>query len=297
MALLHQTDQDQFKAFVAFFAINVLGFVIEAWPRGRTRVQQSSSASRYNKANLLSRTTFNFLGPIVSRGFKTPLTNKDIEGMMPEQLKTEFCYEILNQKWQASVAKSQARGSQPSLLWTVLKAYGWSWVPVFAFRFASSTLMFVLPQLLNLLLGFIGSYQTPNPQHLSLGIILAFGMFFTSILSSICMAQYFQLIMNIGIEARTSIIAMIYRKSLRLSSAAKQKSTAGEINNHMSVDAERWCDALPFLPMLISTPYEVAIAVWMLYQQLGWSVFVGLGTIIAMTPFNIFIARFFMDVS
>ncbi|KAF9962914.1 Canalicular multispecific organic anion transporter 2 [Modicella reniformis] len=269
MALLDQAGQDQFKAFAAFFGINILNFIIEAWPRGRTQ-------------------------PIISKGYKEPLTPNDIEGIMPEHIKTEFSHDRLNQAWQASIAKSHARGTKPNLLWTVLKSFGWSWVPILAFRFAASTLMFILPQLLNFLLGFIGSYQTPSPQPVSFGIILAFGMFFVSILCTLCMAHYFQTIMNIGIEARTALISMIYRKSLKLSSAAKQKSTSGEINNHMSVDAERWCDALPFLPMLLSTPYEVAIAIWMLYEQLGWSVFIGLGTVVALTPFNIFIARFFM---
>jgi hypothetical protein len=79
-------------------------------------------------------------------------------------------------------------------------------------------------------------------------------MFFASMLNSFFMAQYFQATLNVGVEARTALIAMIYRKSLRLSSAAKQKSTAGEINNHMSVDAERWNDAITFFPMFVSIP-------------------------------------------
>jgi len=296
MALLGQTGQDQFKAFVAFFAINLLGFVIEALPRGRTKVQKGSNASRYNKSNLLSRATFQYLQPIVTKGFRTPLTNKDISGMMPEHIKSVPSYERLNRNWEAAVAKSQARGVKPSLLWTVLKTQGWMWVPIFAFRLSSSILTFVLPQLLSQLLGFIGSFQSPNHQPVELGIILAFGMFFASLLSTFCMAQFFQLVMNVGIEVRTGLIAMIYRKSLKLSSAAKQKSTAGEINNHMSVDAEKWCDALPFLPMMISTPFEVVLAIWMLYQQIGWSVFTGLGAILALTPLNAVIARFFMSV-
>ncbi|KAI8357575.1 hypothetical protein B0O80DRAFT_291714 [Mortierella sp. GBAus27b] len=295
MALLDQTDQSQFKAFAAFFSFNVLGFLIEALPRGNTQVQKNSDANYYNRSNLLSRVTFHYLQPVISKGFRVPLVNKDIEGTMPEELSTKSSYERINTEWQTRVARCQARGTQPNLLWTVLKSHGWSWVPVFSTRFASSTLTFILPQLLSQLLEFIGSYQTPNPQPVSLGIILAFGMFFASVLSTLCMAQYFQYIMVVSIESRTALIAMVYRKSLKLSSAAKQKSTAGEINNHMSVDAEKWCDALPLMPMLLSTPYEIALAVWMLYQQLGWSVFAGLGTIVALTPLNIIIARSFMS--
>ncbi|KAG0364270.1 ABC transporter type 1, transmembrane domain-containing protein [Gamsiella multidivaricata] len=294
MALLDQTNQDQFKAFVAYFAINILGFIVEAWPRGRTEAQRKSNASRYSKANLFSRISFQYLQPIVSSGFKTPLKPKDIAGMMPERIKTEYSHDHLNQLWQAQVTKHKARGTKPHLFTTVIKSFGWQWFPVLFFRFAASTLTYVLPQLLNELLSFIGSYKDPTPKPVSLGVILAFGMFFASLLNSICMAQYFLYVMNVGIEARTATIAMIYRKSLRLSSAAKQKSTAGEINNHMSVDAERWAEALPFMPMLISTPYEMAIAIWMLYQQISWSVFAGLGAIFLIAPLNGIIARVFL---
>ncbi|KAF9935782.1 hypothetical protein BGZ67_002988 [Mortierella alpina] len=293
MTLLGQTDQDQFKAFIAFFALNTLGFIIEAWPRGRTDVQRKSGASRFEKANLFSRLSFSYLQPIITQGFKAPLAAKDIVGMMPRRIKTEYSYELLNRKWNQAVEKAKAKGEKPSLFWTVLTAYGWLWVPIMIYRIVASTLTYVLPTLLNQILGFIGSYATENPQPVELGIILAFGMFFASLLNSFFMAQYFQETMNIGVEGRTALIAMIYRKSLKLSSAAKQKSTAGEINNHMSVDAERLPDALTFLPMFISIPYELAIALWLLYQQIGWSVFVGLATILVMMPVQGIIAKFF----
>ncbi|KAF9110657.1 hypothetical protein BGX27_006050 [Mortierella sp. AM989] len=299
MTLLDQTNQDQYKAFIVFFAVNFLGFIVEAWPRGRTQVQRKSGASRYSKANLFSRQSFHFLQPIVSAGYKTPLTAKDIAGMMPEYINTEFSHDHLNDQWKAHVAKCQARGKKPSLFLAVFKTYKWQWLTFMIPRLMASTLTYVLPQLLSELLVFIDSYRDPIPQPVALGIILAFGMFFASILTSFCMAQYFQMTMNVGIETRTALIAMIYRKSLRLSSAAKQKSTAGEINNHMSVDAERWPNAIPFLPMLVvstklDTPYEVAIAIWMLYKQISWSVFVGLATMVALGPAQGFIAKIFM---
>ncbi|KAF9984832.1 hypothetical protein BGZ65_012496 [Modicella reniformis] len=293
MSLLGQTDQNQFTAFVAFFGLNVVGLIIEAWPRGRTQVQIKSGASRVEKANLFSRLSFHYLQPIISQGYKAPLAPKDIVDMMPRRMRTEYSFDLLNNKWQKSIEKAKVKGEKPNLFWTILKTYKREWIPVMIFRIAASTLTYVLPTLLNELLSFIGSYSTENPEPVSLGVILSFGMFFASLLNSFFMAQYFQASMNIGVEARTALIAMIYRKSLRLSSAAKQKSTAGEINNHMSVDAERWAEATNFMPMFVSIPYELAIALWLLYQQIGWSVFVGLATILIMMPVQGFVARVF----
>ncbi|KAF9180847.1 hypothetical protein BGZ50_005879 [Haplosporangium sp. Z 11] len=293
MTLLSQTDQDQFKAFISFFAFNAAGFIFEAWPRGRTQVQRKSDASRFEKANLFSRISFNYLQPIINQGFKAPLTASDIVGMMPRRMKTDQSYARLNRKWENAIAKADAKGEKPNLFFTIMTADPLTWVPIMIFRIVASTLTYVLPTLMNELLGFIGSYDTDTPQPVELGIILAFGMFFASLLNSFFMAQYFQAAMNFGVEVRTALIAMIYRKSLKLSSAAKQKSTAGEINNHMSVDAERWPDAVTFMPMFVSIPYELSIALWLLYQQIGWSVFVGLATILIMMPVQGLVAKAF----
>ncbi len=41
-----------------------------------------------------------------------------------------------------------------------------------------------------------------------------------------------------GMQYRSAIIANVYRKSLRLSNAARQQSNVGEMVNHMSIDAQ-----------------------------------------------------------
>ncbi|KAG0286811.1 Canalicular multispecific organic anion transporter 2, partial [Linnemannia gamsii] len=225
-----------------------------------TQVQRQSQGGRYEKANLFSRISFHFLQPILREGYKGPLSGKDIEGMMPHRIKTEYSYELLNNRWQRALP-----------------------LP-----------LRILPVLLNQVLNFIESYSSDEPQPVSLGIILAFGMFFSSVLSALCLGQFYQTAINIGVEIRTALIAMVYRKSLRLSNAAKQSNTAGEIGNHMSVDAERWLHAVTSMPTLISIPYEIALALWLLYNQIGWSIFIGLALIIVLMSTQGFIVKAYM---
>ena len=58
------------------------------------------------------------------------------------------------------------------------------------------------------------------------------------------------------------------RKSLRISSAGKKDTTSGEIVNLMSVDAQRICDLVPYVNMLWSSPLQIVVAIYMLYQVL-----------------------------
>ncbi|KAF9357890.1 Multidrug resistance-associated protein 1 [Mortierella sp. AD094] len=286
MVILDQINQAQFKAFVAFFAINTLGFAAEAWPRSSTEDQGKYGINLYNKANLFSRLTFQYLQPLFTAGYEKPLTASDIADMIPEKTKAKNAYDRLNHGWQKQVAEYQTSGTTPNLFLTVLRSHGWSWLSIFTPRILASTLTFVLPQLLNQMLSFIESNQTPFPKPVSLGVILAFGMFFVTILTSIFSAQYNQATIDASVESRTALITMVYRKSLKLSSGSKKKFTTGEITNHMSVDAERFDISFASIPLLISTPYEICIAIWMIYLQISWSVFVGVAVILLVGPIN-----------
>jgi ABC-type bacteriocin/lantibiotic exporter with double-glycine peptidase domain len=61
------------------------------------------------------------------------------------------------------------------------------------------------------------------------------------LISAVCQTtllhQYFHICILLGMRIKAAIATAVYRKSLRLSPAARQKSTIGEIVNLMSIDA------------------------------------------------------------
>jgi hypothetical protein len=79
-------------------------------------------------------------------------------------------------------------------------------------------------------------------------------MFFANLACTVLLCVAFQGNTDLGIEARSATISMIYRKSLSLSPQARQSCTLGEITNHMAVDAERWIDASVYMPLLVTVP-------------------------------------------
>ncbi|KAF9302959.1 Multidrug resistance-associated protein 1 [Mortierella antarctica] len=288
---IHQADESQFKAFVAFLAINTAHLVVESWPRGRTAAQSQSKAREFEKANLFSRISFHFMQNVIAIGYRRPLTQEDIAGLMPPRLTAEASYLAMGVRWNDKVKKYAARGGglQPSLMKTILLSFNSQWAWLAVIRILASVMTYASPQILHALLGFITSSASPRPEDhkpVSWGIILAFGLFFCSIIVTVLNAQVMALSFDLGIEIRTALMSLVYRKALRLSNAAKQKSSAGEITNYMSVDAERWSTSMMFLPTLISLPVEIALATWSLYSLIGWSIFVGLGAVILMLPIH-----------
>ncbi|KAF9207492.1 hypothetical protein BGZ49_000307 [Haplosporangium sp. Z 27] len=291
-----QANQDYFKALAIFLAFNCAHLVVESWPRGQTSVQRKSNGSKYDKANFFSRITFSFMQGVVSLGYKRPLLQSDIESLMPERMHAELSYQRLSSKWNRNKEKSARNGTQPSLLKTILFSFNSQWIPIMIIRVLTSIMTYVSPQLLNSLLNFIQSFASPNEadhKPISLGIILSFGLFFSSIVVTFLNAQLQAETVNLGIEVRTALMSMIYRKALRLSNDAKQKSTAGEITNHMSVDAERWAISTASIPTALSVPLEIGIASWMLYELIGWSIFIGLAAVVIMLPIHAKLSTYF----
>merc|ERR1719150_1522780 len=103
---------------------------------------------------------------------------------------------------------------------------------------------------------------------------------------TVLLSSYFYNMYIIGMWTKASIISAIYRKALVVTAEAKKGSTSGEIVNLMSVDAQKITDMLPYLNMLWSSPLQITVAIYMLYQILGPSVIAGLVVMIVLIPVN-----------
>ena len=59
----------------------------------------------------------------------------------------------------------------------------------------------------------------------------------------------------------------------------------------MSVDAQRIGDILPYINDIWSSPLQISLALYFLYQTLGVAVFAGVGTMVLLVPVNIVVAK------
>ena len=73
-----------------------------------------------------------------------------------------------------------------------------------------------------------------------------------------------------------------------MNSKAKGKTTAGELVNLMSVDAQRLMELMTYINSLWSSPLQIAGSLYFLYNTLGLSILAGLGVMILIIPLNMF---------
>ncbi|KAF9115491.1 Multidrug resistance-associated protein 1 [Mortierella sp. AM989] len=305
---------DPFRYMLMYTGSIGLAFFFEMLPRGCTRVQRESrekeNLSSYDQANLFSRLTFHYSQHMMSMGARKTLTPADLKEPIPEVLKTRLNHEIVSKTWEKRVArynrwhpqtKSGTKNAKsgvagPSLLLTVLDAYKGRIFSTTLIRLLSFALMYVPIILFSYLLKFFTDYgealkDGTHPPAVIDGLLIAVGIFSGNVFSAIFLAMSSDGYGFLGIEARAALVAMIYRKSLKLSPAARNKSTLGEISNHMAVDAEVWIQASNLLPLSVSNPFEIAISLFLLYRLLGWSLVAGLAVFAIVTPIQTLLAR------
>lgn len=117
------------------------------------------------------------------------------------------------------------------------------------------------------------------------GYVYAAVLFLLSVIQTILSTQHLQRIFLVGMKVKTSLIATIYKKSLRLSCAARKKYTVGEIVNLMSVDADRFVDKL-VVNTIWSGPIQISLAIYFLWQILGVATLAGVITMIIFLLLN-----------
>ena len=119
------------------------------------------------------------------------------------------------------------------------------------------------------------------------GYFYAILLFAASVFNTITFQHYFLPLIQVATQVRSSLISAILRKTLRLSNAARQKFTTGEITNYVSVDTQRLLDNIPYLGVLWGAPWQVFLAMLFLYMELGIAATAGLLGLALLMPANV----------
>ena len=170
------------------------------------------------------------------------------------------------------------------------KTYWFPFLVCGLYKLIQDCLIFVSPQILSLLIAFVQNVDEPYWH----GIVYAFILLAVSILQSVILHQYFQRGFVLGMNIRTALVSIIYRKALKLSHESRQKTTIGEIVNLMSVDAQRFMDLMSYIHITWSAPFQIIVSIIFLYFTIQYAVFAGLVILLLLLPVNGIIAAFYM---
>ncbi|CAK7265545.1 ATP-binding cassette glutathione S-conjugate transporter ycf1 [Sporothrix epigloea] len=287
-----QIYTDSLPYFVAYtigLGLATVEFLIE-WlaPRKRSAYEalEDDEECPAEYATIFARLTFSWMTPLMRYGYSQFLTEEDLWGLETSD-RTANTGAAFEKAWAHGLQKS----SRPSMWLAAFRAYGGPYAMSAIFKIGNDISAFTQPQLLRLLIAFVASYRTPEPQPAIQGLVIAFAMFFVAVFQTTMIHQYFQLTFVSGMRIKGGLTSAIYRKALKLSNEGRSSKTTGDIVNYMAVDVQRLQDLTQFAHQLWSAPFQIFICMFSLYKLVGWSMLAGIGIMIFMIPLNGMIAR------
>ncbi|CAI5460319.1 unnamed protein product [Closterium sp. Yama58-4] len=119
------------------------------------------------------------------------------------------------------------------------------------------------------------------------GLLLAGVLLACNMGQSLIAHQYFHRLYRLSSHVRTALVALIYCKALRISSAARHSTSLGEIVNLQSNDAEKLAKLCIYLHIVWSGPLQIIGALAFLFRFLSViPALAGLVTMLLLMPFN-----------
>ncbi|CAN0379475.1 unnamed protein product, partial [Phaeothamnion confervicola] len=213
-------------------------------------------------ASWWSRLTFGWAEPLLRTGNERVLQDSDVWELRDDQrmrrladaFEAAYAEDYGSESGDSGTAAAQAAAARrlPAVLRTPLVRVIWrlhkrQFVVTGLLRMGNSCVQFLPALLLSRLLktfeqmaatgGVAGAAEAAALARTAYGVALALFAVVTS--KTLIENQYFYRMVNLGMAVRGAVATAVYRKSLRLSPAARQRATVGEIVNYMQLDSGR----------------------------------------------------------
>uniref|UniRef100_A0A670ZAQ9 Multidrug resistance-associated protein 1 n=1 Tax=Pseudonaja textilis TaxID=8673 RepID=A0A670ZAQ9_PSETE len=293
-------DAFRYTTFYIYFALVLIQFILSCFPE-RPPLFSENIHGPVSVITAIGRMSHTWVFKLMIHGYRQPLEAKDLWSLNKEDTSEEVV-PGLAAHWKPAQGSSSSsdvaeeaealilglppRSREPSLFRVLYKTFGPYFLMSFLFKASHDLMMFTGPELLKLLINFVNDKSAPSWQ----GFLYTGLLFFTASLQTLVLHQYFHICFVTGMRLKTAVIGAIYRKALVITNSARKTSTVGEIVNLMSVDAQRFMDLATYINMVWSAPFQVMLALYLLWQNLGPSVLAGVAVMLLLVPVNAVIA-------
>nr|QUF59447.1 ATP-binding cassette transporter Abcc1-1 [Brachionus angularis] len=305
-----------FTLFVISFFLIIINIFLSLCSENKEKIiNQRIFPEKY--ANLLSRLTFSWISGLIYKGYKQEINQNDVWDMdkdnsckkLGEDLEKEWNKMLsINKKesknkfpkFKSSSIKPEGidmepitefsqgkRKKTPSLGWCLIKIH-WNYLFISGLLLLIQDLLELTgPLLLDGLIRFVSNKKQSN----MIGYFLASLLFIKLIIQSFCLHHYFHNSFIAGARTRTSLMNLIYKKSLKLSTESRRTATSGEIINLMQLNTQSFVELSFHGHILWAGPLKIVLSIILLWFYLGPAVFAGVGALILLTPLNSLLMR------
>uniref|UniRef100_A0A3Q1MJ99 ATP binding cassette subfamily C member 13 n=1 Tax=Bos taurus TaxID=9913 RepID=A0A3Q1MJ99_BOVIN len=230
--------------------------------------------------------------------YKKPLEREDLFELNEGDSSYIVC-PIFEKQWRKEVLRTQERQKvkvtikslfcslfslslKPSLLRALWNTFKFALIQVALFKVLADVLSFTSPLIMKQMILFCE--QRPDFGWSGYGYALA--LFVVVFLQTLILQQYQRFKMLTSAKIKTAVIGLIYKKALLLSNVSRKQFSTGEIINLMATDTQQLMDLMTNINLLWSAPFQILMAVSLLWQELGPAVLAGVAVLVFVIPMN-----------
>ncbi|KAG2526976.1 hypothetical protein JM18_003048 [Phytophthora kernoviae] len=210
-------------------------------------------------ASLLSMVTMAWLQPLISLGAKRALEREDVWAMSPE----DTC-KVLRERFDKELDTVNSSAQPPPFgIPRVAIALVKTFRQEIAVVFASDLVFIAGSALLSFFVEAILDYlnDRSNLFGIKSGYVLVVLLSLVALIAMMCFNFAWFISSRVGVNMRSLLLDAVYRKSLLLSSKARQKYTSGEIMTLVSVDIDRVFNGMMNGPWVFLAPVGFTVTV------------------------------------
>ncbi|CAI9771063.1 unnamed protein product [Fraxinus pennsylvanica] len=240
-----------------------------------------SNVSGYATASFFSRAIWYWMNPLLSKGYKSPLKMDEVPSLSPTD-RAEKMAELFELNWPnpTEISKNPVRTMLLRCFWKDLALTG-------SLAIVRLAVMYVGPVLIQ---SFI-SFTSGEKHKFYEGVFLILILLIAKIIEVLSSHHFNFLSQKLGMLIRSTLITALYQKGLKLSCSSRQAHGVGQIVNYMAVDCQQLADLVYQLHTLWLMPFQVGVALLLLYVYMGVSVLVSLVAVIGVMILTFMITR------
>ncbi|KAF9913233.1 hypothetical protein BX616_010125 [Lobosporangium transversale] len=243
--------------------------------------------------NPLSYFSFSWIQPLLIKGWSQTIVETDLDQLSKNDHVKRITDKLL-QEWTKEVekneAKAKAKGTKPKRpnLYLVL----WR---CFGFYFSLSIFTGFIESACKIgeaiLMGFVIRFFDDPNMSMGEGMAYAIGLFLVTLFHGTMHHHYFFPTMRTGLWIRQSLISLMYRKCLTLSTSSS--IATGTVVNLISNDVQPFENATPFMLYAIIGPIEMAVVMYFLWREINVACLSGLLVFAILVPIQTYFSRQF----
>ncbi|XP_074069915.1 multidrug resistance-associated protein 1-like isoform X1 [Macrotis lagotis] len=232
---------------------------------------------------------------VIILGYKKPLEREDLFELNDSDSSYNVC-PVFEKQWRKNILTNkkqkfsfhkEAKDKKPSLLQALWNTFNVSLIQVALLKVFADILSFISPLIMKEMILFCENHHDLVWN----GYGYAVALFIVAIAQTLVLQLYQRFNMLNSAKIKTAVIGLLFKKVLNLSNSSRKKFSTGEIINLVSADAQQLMDLTVNLNILWSAPLQILMAILLLWQELGPSVFAGVAVLLLVIPINALVAN------